>query len=650
LSVLGLSLLPNGANINRCKINRIKNLSNGATTFTKRLNQNIKELETLYSSLYDKKSFEKLLALLKKRNKERKEYLIELDNQRVKDPTWYQKEVMVGMMLYTEHFSSNFKNMVEHLDYLNQLGISLIHVMPPYKMPKLLNDGGYAVSSFINIDERFGSDEDFDNFTKSCHDLNISVCADFVLNHTSDEHQWALKAKEGDPHYKEYYYIFKDRKVVEEYEKHAHEVFPVLAPGNFSFNAQMESWVLTTFNHYQWDLNYKNYNLFLEMVDALLIMANRGVDVFRFDAIPYIWKEWGTNSRNLPEVFTIVRLLRLALEVSCPATIIMGEVVMAPKEVFPYFGTEDKPLCHLLYNVTGMVELWNALATRDTRMLAYQIDSLPSDSPTSSSWINYVRCHDDIGWGFNEHVAASLGFDPFLHKRFLISFYLGSFENSFSRGQLYEADPKTLDARICGTCASLCGLEKAIAERDEYQVELAIKRIVLLHAFSFVTNGIPMLYSGDEIGMLNNYSYIHDVHKGRDSRNLHRQDFDWISAAKIDDLSLNSSIIFNKLKRLITIKKGDALLGSANNLSSLNTSDISVISLLSQPKKPLDNQVIVIIANFSEYQKKITIDSDDLQHLLQQNFSDLVQGKEVRLVGEEILVGPYEILILKSHQ
>lgn len=616
-------------------------------TFKERFARLEPKLSTYYHSLYKEDGYSTLIEMLHLSYASRSDAMLSLDAERLKDPTWYQKSQMVGMMMYVNNFSETFRSMPARLDYLSELGVTYLHLMPIFKMPEYSNDGGYAVSDFTSIDPRFGTDEEFDTFTKACHLRGISICIDFVLNHTSDEHEWALKAKDGDKEAMSRYFIFDDRTKPDEYEKYVNEVFPVLAPGNFTFNAAMNSWVLTTFNHYQWDLDYSNHNVLIDMAKAMLLMSNRGVDIFRFDAIPYIWKEWGTSCRNLPQVHTIIRILRLILEIASPSTIIKGEVVMSPSLVAPYFGTQKEPECHLLYNVSLMVELWNSLATRDTRMLSSSINAIPDDVPSSACWVNYVRCHDDIGWGFNDHKARELGFDPFLHKRFLINFYLGAFPGSFAVGELYESDPKTLDARNCGTLASLCGLEKALLERDEYKGELAVKRILLMSVFTFITNGIPVIYSGDEIAQLNDYSYINDPHKARDSRYLHRGAFDWPTANKRDDLTLYSSQVFYRLNRYIVAAKGNPRMGNDNKLTPIRTSDIAVIAMSVTPRQPeSDREVMIVIANFSEYQKSITIEDVPFETMRSTSWTELIQGKSIRLVGEPIVLGPYEILLL----
>lgn len=619
--------------------------------FETRLHDRLEEITLLHRSIYGKVGLDLLLDTLAIRWSQRPAAMRALDMQRSQDPFWYQRSSMVGMMLYVDNFAGTFAEMPSRLPYLEKLGITYIHLMPICKMPLEHNDGGYAVSDFTHIDERFGTDEQFDAFSMECHDRNISLCFDFVLNHTSDEHPWAKGARAGDESCRKRYFVFPDRTLPDAYEQTVNEVFPVLAPGNFTFDKTMGSWVLTTFNHFQWDLDYGNPQVLADMIDAMLIMANRGIDIFRFDAIPYIWKQWGTNSRNLPQVHTLVRLFRLALEVSAPASIIKGEVVMAPREVAPYFGTQTAPECHLLYNVSFMVQLWNALATRDARMLAAAISSIPKDIPVGSAWVNYARCHDDIGWGLDETVLKNLGFDPFLHKQFLITFFLGTFPGSFSKGELYEADPRTLDARNSGTCASLCGLERAIDSQDEYQLELALKRIMLLHTLCVVMSGIPVIYSGDEIAQLNDYSYVEESRKSADSRFLHRGKFDWEAVAKGEDLSLPSSRILNKMLRLISVRKQEPLLSSVNIQKIIKTEDIGVIGLLLEATVPdINTSMILVLANCTEYPKMIWVTQADLRQDIQHGtWTDLIQGKVVAPFSRQVVLGPYESLILKRN-
>lgn len=598
-------------------------------TFKTRWTPRQAELLTLWSSLYPETSIEPLLDLLKEKAQERKSSLKALDTERITDPLWYRGSEMSGQMLYVDKFNHTFTGLQEKIPYLESLHVRYLHLMPCMKMPLANNDGGYAVEDFTSFDPRLGNCEDFVLLADACREANISLCLDFVLNHCADTHPWALKAKEGEQAYKDRFFFTKEEEVVDLYEATTSEVFPQQAPGNFTFLQESQEYVMTTFNHFQWDLNYGNSEVLLAMLDAMLTLANYGVEVFRFDAIPYIWKRWGTTNRNLPEVHTLLRIFRLALEMVAPLCIIKGEVVMSPREVAPYFGTEKAPECHLLYNVSLMVQMWNSLATRDTRLLQKSLVELPTDIPSSACWVNYLRCHDDIGWGIEDDNLRELGFSPYEHKQFLISFYLGTFPGSFSRGELYEFNEKNRDARNCGTSASLCGLGKALEERDRYQQELAFKRLFLAHSFVYLTRGICVLYSGDEIATLNDYSYHQDPILAKDSRNLHRPPFDW---TKNDPVSSN---LFTLLQQLIEYRSLHSDFRSDSHEMVIPSDDASVFSL----KRGVDHLILV---NFSEYQKSVHFGPSALG-----SYKDAFSGRELTLGNESFILGPYQYLLLK---
>ncbi len=486
------------------------------------------ELHWLFMELYNDRAA--LMALEKTMEayaQARPASLQALDARREADPNWYRRGDMLGITMYTDLFAGNLQNLAEKIPYLQELGITYLHLMPLLKMPRPHNDGGYAVEDFDTVDPELGTNEDLAALTEKLRAAGISLCLDFVMNHTASTHRWAEAAKAGDETYQAYYHVFPDRTIPDQYEQTMPQVFPNTAPGNFSWCGEMGRWVNTTFHTYQWDLNYANPAVFNAMVESMLGLANLGVEVFRIDAVPYIWKELGTNCRNLPQVHTIVRMVRLILEAVCPAVILKGEVVMAPKELAAYFGTPEKPECHMLYGVSTMVNLWGALATADTRLLKQQLDALHS-LPENCFFVNYLRCHDDIGWGLDEAAEGQLGIDPQLHKEYLYHFYEGTFPGSWALGELYNYDPVTKDARTCGTAASLCGIETA---KTPEELETALRRDILMHAAAAFLEGFPMLNCGDEIGQLNGWDYKNDPALEEDSRNLHRSRFDWDKAA-----------------------------------------------------------------------------------------------------------------------
>ena len=587
------------------------------------------ELCCLWESLYKNSNIEPLFALFQNKAKKRKPSLKALDTERTAHPLWYLGSEMNGQMLYVDKFNKTFAGLQEKLSYLTTLQVRYLHLMPCMKMPPINNDGGYAVEDFTAFDPNLGDTNDFVSLADACRENHISLCLDFVLNHCADTHPWAIKAKKGEQSYKDRFFFTKDKAEVDAYEATTNEVFPQQAPGNFTYLSDTQEYVMTTFNHFQWDLNYANSEVLLAMLEAMLTLANYGVEVFRFDAIPYIWKRWGTSNRNLPEVHTLLRVFRLALEIVAPLCIIKGEVVMAPREVAPYFGTEKAPECHLLYNVSLMVQIWNSLATRDTRLLQKSLVELPTDIPSSACWVNYLRCHDDIGWGIEDDHLYQLGFSPFDHKQFLISFYLGTFPGSFSKGELYEFNEKNMDARNCGTSASLCGLEKALEEKDSYQQELALKRLALAHVCIYLTKGISVLYSGDEIASLNDYSYHSDVVLSKDSRNLHRAQFDWTK----DDST--SNFLFSTLQKVIEYRSHTTDFNANSQERIIASDDFSVFAL----ERGSEHLALV---NFSEYQKSVRF-SDSIFGSYREVFSH----RELVLGNDPFILGPYQYLLLK---
>lgn len=500
-------------------------------SFAARLARHKDELEWLFMELYnDRAALGNLEQVMAQARAARPEALRALDAAREADPDWYRRGRMCGMTMYTNLFAGDLKKLARKVPYLQEQQITYLHLMPLLKMPHPQNDGGYAVEDFNTVEPSLGTNADLANLAAALRKAGISLCLDFVMNHTADTHPWAMRAKAGDPVYQAYYACYDDRTIPDQFERTMPQVFPNTAPGNFTWNEQMHKWVLTTFYPFQWDLNYRNPAVFVAMVDSMLRLANLGVEVLRIDAVPYIWKELGTSCRNLPQVHTIVRMVRMVLECVCPAVILKGEVVMAPRELAAYYGTPEKPECHMLYNVSVMVNLWSALASRDTRLLKAQLDALNA-LPDHCWFVNYLRCHDDIGWGLDEEAERRLGIDPQRHKEYLYHFYAGDFPGSWARGELYNYDPATGDARSCGTTASLCGVEAALAARDAAALDLAIRRDLLLHGAANFIKGFLMLNSGDEIGQLNGWDYHDDPDRAADSRNLHRTKFNWRKAA-----------------------------------------------------------------------------------------------------------------------
>lgn len=595
-------------------------------TYENRFQKHFDELRWLYMELYDNGSmFAELCDKMEIFYQERNKTLKAQDKKREAHPDWYKRNDMLGMMFYIDNFAGNMKGVQSKLDYIEQCNVNYIHLMPFLETPKGRSDGGYAVSDFRKVQKELGTMEDLADLAEACHKKGVNVCMDFVMNHTSEDHEWAKKARQGDGEYMSRYFFFDNSYIPSLYEQTVPQVFPTTAPGNFTWLAEEGKFVMTTFYPYQWDLNYKNPRVFNEMMYNFLYLANQGIDIIRIDAVPYIWKELNTSCRNLPQVHTIVRMMRMIGEIVCPGILLLGEVVMEPEKVVPYFGTVEKPECHMLYNVTTMATTWHTVATRDVRLLKKQLDIVNS-LPKDYVFLNYLRCHDDIGWGLDYGTLMTEGIGERSHKKYLNDYFQGYAGESNSRGELYNADPITGDARFCGTTASMCGVEKAGFEQDEKAMEKAVRMDITLHAYMFMQSGIPVLYGGDEIGQVNDYTYKEDPDKAADSRYIHRGAMNWKLAENISKPDTVEAKIFHGLERLEKIRKGEKVFMSTADTWTIETWDPSVLCI----GRYLDGEKIIGLFNFSEFDKTAWINETDGDYV------DLVSGEKRKAAGVDI--------------
>lgn len=612
--------------------------------FKDRLKKHIDDLRKSYVKIYKnlgatETDFNELINMMEAKFNGRSNALRTLDKR---DKKWYMSKDMIGYMVYTDLFAGDLKNLVSKIPYLKELGITYVHLMPLLKSREGENDGGYAVEDYLDIDPKLGSRDDFDNVLDSFREAGIDVCIDYVINHTADTHEWAKKALSGDEYYQDMFIMFDDREIPDEYDKYVPEVLPDKCPGNFTYKEEIKKWVFTSFSDFQWDLNFKNPIVFREMVGIMLDLANEGVNIIRLDAIPFMWKEVGTSCRNLNEIHDLIHMIHTIKDIVCPSLAILGEAIVEPHEIFKYFGNDDSQECGLLYNANFMVNIWNAFATRDVRLL--NVDNRRfSDLPHNSCWMNYVRCHDDIGWGFNEDAIRSYGMDPFHHKQFLINYYSGNFDGSFSTGENYQYNEVSKDARTNGTCASLLGLEKAVDEKYVYEQEISIRRILLAHSMILSHRGIPLIYSGDEIATLNDQSYKNDPDKKLEGRWVHRAIFDWNRAEKRKETNSFENKVFEGVKNMIEIRKNNSLFDGDVNAVVIDNSDIGVYSVL----KENEYEKMVFISNFTEHIKYVS--TYEYKHMsVNGKMIDLLTGRVIDFDNEMIKLAPYEILWLKK--
>ena len=571
--------------------------------FEERLIPCLDEMKELYVSLYgeNEEAFSYFLGMLEEALAQRKPALRQVDEKRLADPDWCRSSRMLGMMLYPSCFAGTLNGVKEKLPYLKDCGINYLHLMPLLDSPAGKSDGGYAVSDFRKVRPDLGTMEDLEALADACREKDIALCLDFVVNHTSEEHPWAKAARAGDPVARSRYFFYDNWDIPAQFEQTVPQVFPTTAPGNLTGN--------------------------------LLYLANRGMDVIRLDAVPYIWKQLGTSCRNLPQVHTLVRLIRLACQVVCPGVLLLGEVVMEPSKVAPYFGTPERPECDMLYNVTTMCTTWNTVATRDVGLLRHQMEQVCA-LPRTYLFQNYLRCHDDIGWGLDyPWLFRQQGQKEVPHKKYLNDWFTGRWPGSWSRGELYNDDPRLGDARLCGTTASLCGVESALRSGDREALERGIRCDLMLHAWMLTQSGIPVLYSGDELGRLNDYDYHGEPDKFDDSRYVHRGNFQWDQAELRRDESTAPGRIFQALRRLETIRGEEQVFRSDAEVTLPDPGNSSVLAV----SRRYGGEELIALFNFSEQPQTALCPAGKR--------TDLVSGEQVE--GGPLTLPGYGFLWIK---
>ena len=586
--------------------------------FQRRLASREEELSRLFSGLYhgDQAAYGRFLDMLFRLWQERPEALKALDRAREGDPLWYRDRRLVGMLIYVRGFAGTLKGLRKKLDYIADCGVNCLHLMPLLESPAGRDDGGFAVSDFRKVQPELGTMKDLSALAEDCRARGISLCLDFVMNHTGEDHEWARRARAGEKEYQDRYFFFDDWTLPNAFEQTVPQVFPVTAPGSFTWCEDCGKVVMTTFHPYQWDLNYANPAVLTDMADNMLNLCNQGAEIIRLDALPYIWKALGTSCRNLPQVHTLARILRLACEIVCPAALLLGEVVMEPDRVAPYFGSPETPECHLLCNVTAMATLWHTVASGDVRLLSHQLEQLFA-LPKEYAFLNYLRCHDDIGWGLDFAFLSRLGQQEVPHKRYLNDYLTGRWPGSPARGELYNDDPRLGDARLCGTTASLCGMEAARASGSKKAMDEAIGLDVMLHAFIFTLSGIPVLYGGDEIARENDYSYHADPDRRDDSRWLHRGPMDWKKAALRTRKNTPEERVFSALRQLEQLRAGHAAFDAEADTWILRTVSEQVLGI----GRYCRGEQLLALFNFCGADQDIWLLDDKV-------YTDLVTGAE----------------------
>jgi amylosucrase len=613
--------------------------------FYTRLGANFYAIYSLFQHLYGqredfKPQLASLVSVLSRQYAQRAPHLRLKDLEREKNHDWFMQQKLVGMALYCEGFAGNLANMKDKLAYLQELGVNLVHILPICDCPEQANDGGYAVRDFRKVDPRYGSMEDLEQLIAAMQQCDMLLTLDVVANHTSDQHAWAMNAKNGEQRYQDYYYMYPDRTLPDMFEASMPEVFPEHAPGSFTFNVETGKWVMTVFNDYQWDLNYSNPAVLIEIVDIILFWANKGVDILRLDAVAFLWKKIGSTSQNEREAHLILQLLKDCCQVTAPGVIFIAEAIVAPLEIIKYFGEDavNAKECEIAYNATFMALLWDAVATKNTVLLTNGVKDLP-EKLDRATWLNYVRCHDDIGLGFSDQAIIASGFEPVSHRRFLVDYYTGQYPDSNARGFAFGVNRKTGDARISGALASLAGLETALANNDQPAIDNAILTIVLLHNLIMSFGGIPLIYYGDSVGTLNNDGYLQDSSKMHDNRWVHRPTLDWEVMALRNEPGTVQQRLFSQIKQMIAMRKEIAAFADLNNRELIDMVNPHLFAFHRYVQTGM-NPKVVVIANFDVHPQRAALHLFKQKNLQKAEGSliDLCSGQTVQIEDDAIIL------------
>src|SRR3954470_8071323 len=567
-----------------------------------------------------------------------------LDHEREITPDWLHREQAVGYVTYVDRFAGTLAGVRERLPYLRELGVGYLHLMPLLRARPAPNDGGYAVVDYGAVEPALGTMDDLRALASDLRAAGMALCVDVVLNHTAREHPWAQAAMAGDERTLAFYRTFADRAEPDAYELTLPEVFPDTAPGSFTWEPALGRWVWTTFNAYQWDLDWSNPEVFVAMAEVVLALAAAGVDVLRLDAVPFLWKRRGTDCQNQPEVHEILQALRAAVRIAAPGVAFKAEAIVSPRQLVAYLGAgrHEGKECDLAYHNVLMVLLWSALASRRVALMTHTLRAMPRVPPLSG-WVTYVRCHDDIGWAITEEDAAAGGEDGYLHRRFLADFYAGDFPGSFARGARFQPDPRTGEARTSGTAASLAGLEEALESGDDAAEELAIRRVLLLYAIAFAHGGLPLVYMGDEIGLRNDHGYEAAPARADDNRWMHRPPMDWAAAERRTDPATVEGRLWAGLKRLVAARRATRAVHAQGLSEPIWTGNDHVFGLVREHA----GERLLVLASFTpEPQAVHAAVAHDRGFALSDAAAE-PDGRPLRAEGDFVVLAPYQHLWLR---
>ena len=557
-----------------------------------------------------------------------------LDLERHVEPDWFQSPRMLGYACYADRFADDLRGVTEHVPYLADLGVTYLHLMPLLQPRPEPNDGGYAVQDYRRVREDLGTMDDLAALAAVLRAHGIALTLDLVLNHVAAEHDWARRARAGEERYRAYFHLSPDRTQPDAFERTLPEVFPDFAPGSFTWDDDLEAWVWTTFNAWQWDLAWDNPDVFCEFAEIVCFLANQGVECLRLDAIAFLWKRLGTDCQNQPEVHAVTQALRAVARIAAPALVFKAEAIVGPAQLVPYLGTgaHTGKVSDLAYHNSLMVQVWSSLAARDARLATTALRQFPA-KPVSTAWATYVRGHDDIGWAIDDADAAAVGWNGWAHRAFLSDFYSGRFDGSFSRGLVFQENEATGDRRISGSAASLCGLEAATTPDER---ELAVRRLLLAYTVVLGFGGLPVLWMGDELALCNDPDWADDPAHALDNRWVHRPRMPWDAAERRHLPGTLEHRVWQDLRARVRVRAAQPALHAATEAELLDPVDPAVLAWV----RRAPGHALVALHNTTEHRRVWPREAVPLEGPLRDVLAEGA-GYDGQLLDGDVVLEPY---------
>ncbi len=500
-----------------------------------------------------------------------------------KTPRWYQQAVFYELHVKT-FFDSNqdglgdFKGLIQKLDYLQELGITAIWLLPFYPSP--LKDDGYDIADYTQVHPNYGTLEDFQTFLLEAHQRNIRVITELVLNHTSDQHPWFQRARNSSAEspYRNFY-IWSETGI--EFPE-ARIIFKDFEKSNWSWDPIAQAYYWHRFFSHQPDLNYDNplvQKAVFEWVDFWLSM---GVDGLRLDAVPYLYKRANTDCENLPETHDFLKKLRTYIDTKYPDRMLLAEANQWPEDAVNYFGKGDE--CHMAFHFPLMPRMYMALQQGDRLSLIDILQQTPP-TPETCQWAIFLRNHDELTL---EMVTED------------------------EREYMYQTYAPDVRARIN------LGIRRRLAPL----LNNNRKKIELLNALLFSLPGTPVIYYGDEIGMGDNY-FLPDRHGVRTPMQWTEEKNAGFSKGHPHSLYLpinldseyhyqvvnvanqvnNSESLFSWMKNIIAIRKQHPAF-SLGNLHVLHPDNTHILAYVTQ----YQDDIILVAANLSSFTQSVELD------------------------------------------